>query len=188
MNVVLEAIMSRRSIRNYKPNPLDDLIRDQILEAARYAPSGMNAQSWHFCVVQNNERIENLEKIVYKALNSSEDPYLRKMGELEGFHYFYGAPTLVIISNAANSISASPVSDAALAAGNLMLAAHSLGVGSCWVHLLTRLRDHPEVKAAIAALGVPEGHVVCAAITLGFAEGQLPEAAPRKENTIHITR
>lgn len=186
MNNVMEAILSRRSIRKYKVDDIAEEDLEQIVEAAKYAPSGMNAQSWHFSVIQNREKIEALEAVVYEALKGSEDPYLKKMGELAEFHYFYGAPVLVIISNAANSISLSPVSDAALAAGNMMLAAQSLGLGSCWIHILTRLRDEPEVKTALAALGVPKGYVVCSALTLGHPDGPLPKAADRREGTVNV--
>jgi nitroreductase len=186
MNNVIEAILSRRSIRKYKTDAIADGELQQIIEAAKYAPSGMNTQSWHFSVIQNREKIEALEAVVYEAIKGSEDPYLKKMSELGVFHYFYGAPVLVIISNAANSISLSPVSDAALAAGNMMLAAHALGLGSCWIHILTRLRDEPEVKAALRALGVPKGYVVCSALTLGYPDGPLPKAAERREGTVNI--
>lgn len=186
MNNVIEAILSRRSVRKYKVDPIPQDQLEQIIETAKYAPSGMNAQSWHFSVIQNREKIEALESVVYQALKGSEDPYLKKMGELAEFHYFYSAPVLVIISNAANSISLSPVSDSALAAGNMMLAAHALGLGSCWVHLLTRLRDEPEVKAALRALGVPRNYVVCSALTLGYPEGPLPKALERSEDTVNF--
>jgi len=186
MNNVIEAILSRRSIRKYRTEAISEDDLKQIIEAAQYAPSGMNAQSWHFSVIQNREKIEALEAIVYQALQGSEDPYLKKMGELKEFHYFYEAPVLIVISNAANSISMSPVSDAALAAGNMMLAAHALGLGSCWVHILTRLRDEPEVKAALKSLGVPQGYVVCSALTLGHPDGLLPKAAERRESTVNV--
>lgn len=184
MNSVIEAIMSRRSIRNYKSESVEREVLERVVEAGRYAPSGMNAQSWHFCVVRNREGLERLETLIFEALRSSRDPYLQKLAELQHFHYFYGAPVLVIISNAANSISVSPVSDAALAAGNMMLAAHSLGLGSCWVHVLTKLREVEEIRAALEALGVPKGHLVCAALTLGYPEGSLPQAPGRREGTV----
>jgi nitroreductase len=185
MNTVIEAILSRRSVRKFAETPVQNELMHQIVEAGQYAPSGMNAQSWHFSVVQNREKLEHLEKIVYEALNRSKDPYLKKMGALSDFHYFYGAPVLVIISNAANSISLSPVSDAALAAGNMMLAAHALGLGSCWVHVLTRLRDEPEVKEALSALGVPQGYIVCSALSIGHPDGPLPKAMARSEGTVN---
>lgn len=185
MNTVIEAILSRRSVRKYSGTPVQQEILSQIIEAGQYAPSGMNAQSWHFSVIQNQEKLEALEATVYKALTRSEDPYLKKMGALSEFNYFYGAPVLVIISNAANSISLSPVSDAALAAGNMMLAAHALGLGSCWVHVLTRLREVPEVREALKALGVPKGNVVCSALSIGYPEGPLPKAMDRREGTVN---
>jgi nitroreductase len=188
MNQVIDNILMRRSVRKYKMQPIPEDALLEILKAGSFAPSGMNAQSWHFTVIQNKEKLESLEKTVYSALNQSSDEQLRRMGSIEDFHYFYEAPVLVIVSNAANSISASPVSDAALAIGNMFLAAHSLGIGSCWIHILTRLREVPEVKQALADLGVPSGYVVCGGTTLGYQDGPEPEAAPRREGTINFVR
>lgn len=188
MNQVIENILTRRSVRMYKMQPIPEDVMFEILNAGRFAPSGMNAQSWHFTVVQNREKLELLEKTVYSALNQSQDEQLRRMGSIANFHYFYEAPVLVIVSNAANSISASPVSDAALAIGNMFLAAHSLGIGSCWIHVLTRLREVPEVKKALADLGVPAGFVVCGGTTLGYPDGPEPDAAPRREGAINFVR
>lgn len=188
MNPVIEAILTRRSVRKYKKVQVEEDALNAILEAGRYAPSGMNAQSWHFSVIQNHEKLIELEKIVYNALNNSSDEYLKRMGSIADFHYFYEAPTLVIVSNDANSISASPVSDSALAMGNMFVAAHSLGIGSCWIHILTKLRDVPEVKQMLSDLGIPAGYVVCGASTLGYSDESEQNAAPRKEGTINFVR
>ena len=118
-NAVLEAIKTRRSIREYKPDMIPGEILDKIIEAGTYAATGMNRQSPVIIAVTNKEVRDRLSKLNAEIMGTDSDP-------------FYGAPVVLIVL--ADKSSANYIYDGSLVMGNLMLAAHSLGIGSCWIH------------------------------------------------------
>ena len=120
MNEVIRCLTERRSCRDFSAKQVDEAALSEILLAGTYAASGMGRQSGKIIVLQNKQDIEELE-----VLNASI------MGR-EGTHPFYGAPTVCIVLTQAEAFTG--VEDASLIMGNLMNAAHSLGVDSCWIH------------------------------------------------------
>ncbi|MBN2695596.1 nitroreductase [bacterium] len=189
MNSVIENILTRRSIRNFKEEQIPKESLDLILKAATFAPSGMNSQSWHFSVIQNKNSLELLNKTVREViLNIPNENILpifqsmKKFAESEKFNFFYNAPTFIIVSTDENSVS--PIEDASIALQNIFLSAHSLNIGSCWIHALTILFDFPEIKKILKELGLPNGYKVCGSAALGYVGGNYPKAAARKENRI----
>ena len=118
-NEVLKAMKTRRSIRKYKPEQITDEQLDAILEAGTYAATGMGKQSPVIVVVQKPELIAKLSKMNAAVMGSSNDP-------------FYGAPTVLIVL--ADPEIGTYHEDGSLVMGNLMLAAHAVGVDSCWIH------------------------------------------------------
>ncbi|EKQ58038.1 MULTISPECIES: nitroreductase [unclassified Clostridium] len=186
MNEVIQNILTRRSVRVYKEEQISDEDLNTILEAAKFAPSGMNSQSWHFTAVQNKERISQLISAAKEALLNSPVEQLKKIGGNPNFNPFYSAPTIIITSCDKNL----PVGhfDCAAALENIMLAAHSLDIGSCWIHMLAMVGDDQKVRSILTELGIPENYAVFGTAALGFNGGQEPKAPPRKEGTINIVK
>ena len=134
MNETLQTLKNRRSVRSYLPEQIKDEELQQILEAGIYAPTGMGAQSPIIVVVQDKETIAYLSKLNAAVMGSTSDP-------------FYGAPTVVVVL--ADRSRGTCVEDGSLVIGNMLNAAASLGVGSCWIHRAKEVFDTPEGKALL---------------------------------------
>jgi nitroreductase len=192
MNEIINNMLTRRSARAYKPEQISDSDLNLILEAATYAPSGMNTQTWHFTAVQNQEKLQKLNEIVKTAiLNLPDNPNMpslagfKKNAENPKYSFFYNAPTLVITSNAKTPIAAL---DNSAALQNIFLAANSLNINSCWIHTLVMLCDIKEVRSFLTELGIPQDNAVYGSAALGFnAAGEL-KAPPRKDGTVNIVK
>ena len=170
MNEVLKLLKQRRSIRRYKAEQIKDAELDAILEAGTYAPSGMGKQSAVMVVLQDRETIAALSKINAEIQgNPGTDP-------------FYGAPTVVAVL--ADSTSYNWLKDGSLVMGNLMNAAASLGVGSCWINRCGETFDLPEGKEYLKRWGLGENYKGVGYCILGYAEGDIPAPKPRKETYI----
>lgn len=98
-NEVLENIKSRRSVRTYTEQQVSAGDLNLILEAAAYAPSGMNFQTWHFTAIQDAAVLTELNEKIKGAFAKSDDPHLQERGHSETYCCYYHAPTLVIVSN-----------------------------------------------------------------------------------------
>ena len=170
MNEVIEALKQRRSCRKFSDKPVEDEKVEQIVEAGLFAASGMGRQATHLVVVRNAEDVAQLSRMNAQIMGTSSDP-------------FYGAKTVVVVLTDPSVPTC--VEDGALVMGNLMNAAHALGVGSCWIHRAREEFESEEGKALLAKWGVEGewrgvGHCV-----LGYAEedGEQPAAA-RKEGRV----
>lgn len=151
-NEVLENIKSRRSVRTYTEQQVSAGDLNLILEAAAYAPSGMNFQTWHFTAIQDAAVLTELNEKIKGAFAKSDDPHLQERGHSETYCCYYHAPTLVIVSNEPTRWWASM--DCACALQNIFLAAKSLGIGSCWINQLGQTCDDPDVRAFLTRLGL----------------------------------
>lgn len=161
INPVIQTILSRRSIRNFKDEKIPQEVMKILLRAGRQAPSGHNMQTWHFTVVTEPEA---LKKLRVAARNTADRMKV----------YFFGwenPVAVVLISN--DKRNPYGCQDVSCAAENIMLAATSLGIGSVWLNPLMTLRDEEPVKSVLDGFGVPSNHIVWATIALGypFAEG-----------------
>lgn len=175
MNDIIKAMKERRSIRSFKPEmPAMEQI-EQILEAGLYAASGMGKQDVITIAVTNKEVRDKL----------SVDN--RKIGGWpEGFDPFYGAPVILIVL--AKKDCFTHVYDGSLVMGNLMLAAHSLGLGSIWIHRAKEEFETEEYKKFLKELGIEgewEGIGHCA---VGYVSGKQPEAAPRRQDRLYYVK
>lgn len=154
MNEVLQNILTRRSVREFKDEQIKDVELDLILKAGIYAPSAMNKQSWQFTVVQNKEKIELLAKVVREAL-----------GRDEGYN-FYGPPTLIMLSNEKDNTNG--LADCSCALENIFLMANSLEIGSCWINQLKSICDENEVREVLRSFDIPENHIVWGMASIGY--------------------
>jgi nitroreductase len=156
---IIEIIKTRRSVRNYKEDPLSDEDIKFLIDCARYAPSGSNMQPWSFLVIQNKEVIQKLSENGKKAMiplaekiadNPKRAPGFISFLKAKGSNLFHKAPLLVIILGNKKSLTADW--DCTMAAQNMMLAAHSQGIGSCWIGLvMSALMD----EKILEELGAP---------------------------------
>lgn len=172
MNEVIKAIRERRSIRNFKPDMPSREDIDQIIEAGLYAANGMGKQAVITVAVTDPELRGRL---------SADN--CRIGGWKEGFDPFYGAPVLLIVL--AQKDWANRVYDGSLVMGNMMLAAHALGLGSIWIHRAREEFEMPAYRQLLQDLGIQgdwEGIGHCA---VGYPDGPLPEAAPRKTGRVY---
>jgi nitroreductase len=188
MNEILLAIRNRRSIRNFKREQIDGSELEEILEAGKYAPSAANQQSWHFTVVQNQALLDRMSQAVKMFYRDLDEPFLRQLGGNEKFHLFFRAPSVIVISGNQNAMF--PDFDCSLAAGNIMIAAESLDIGSCWISGLPHIADSEDEDniQIMKELNLPEGYKPLCAIALGYKEGAKPQAAVRIANTVDYIR
>lgn len=170
MNEVIQAMLTRRSCRAYTPEQIRDEQLEQILLAGTYAASGMGKQAGKIVVVQDPETREQL-----RAMNAA----VMGGGDMDPF---YGAPTILIVL--ADSQVGTWQEDGSLVMGNLMLAASTLGVASCWIHRAREEFDSPEGKALLKKWGIPETYRGVGHCILGYAAAELPAARPRKADFI----
>lgn len=170
MNEVLKCLEERRSVRKYKKEQIKDSELAQILRAGTYAPTGMGAQSPIMVVVQDPETIAQLSKMNADVMGNTADP-------------FYGAPTVIVVL--ADASRGTCVEDGSLVLGNLMNAAFSVGVDSCWIHRAREVFDSEEGKALLKKWGIAGNYIGVGHCILGYRDGALPAAKPRKENYIY---
>lgn len=170
MSDTLEAIRSRRSIRKYKSNPVPKELLDKIIEAGLYAPSGMGQQATIIISVTNKEIRDKLSKLNAKIMGSDSDP-------------FYGAPAVLIVL--ADKTRPTCVYDGSLVMQNLMLAAHELGLGSCWIHRAKEEFELPEGKEILQSLGIEGEYEGIGHCIIGYTDGEEPAPAPRKNNRVY---
>ena len=169
MNKGLDALKSRRSVRRYKPEQIKDEELKAVLEAGIYAPTGMGMQSPKIVVVQDPEMVRKLSRMNAAVMGTDSDP-------------FYGAPTVLVVL--ADPERPTCVEDGSLVMGNLMNAAYAVGLGSCWIHRARQVFDSAEGKALLKEWGIPEKYIGIGHCILGYADGDLPAAKPRKDNYI----
>ncbi len=191
MNNIIENMLTRRSVRNFKKEQISVEDLKTILLAGSYAPSGMGMQSWKFTAIQNTDTMKKVNEALRQTLLTipvvaETHPYIAsliKKAEDVNSNFLYNAPTYIIVSNLKDNRNAMP--DSALAIGNMMLAAHSLGIGSCWLNQLPGLTNMPLIRKLMTDLEIPENHIIYGSVVMGYAAEEPDPASPRKD-VIHI--
>ena len=163
-----ELLKNRRSIRKYKPEQVSDALLDAVLEAGIYAPSGMNTQNTILVAVRDQETRDQLSRMNAAVMGTSNDP-------------FYGAPCVIVVLVDPERYTC--IEDGSLVLGNLMLAAHEAGLGSCWIHRAQQMFDSAEGKELLKKWGLPENLKGVGNCILGYADED-PAPKPRKEGRI----
>ena len=170
----LEAILTRRSTRNYKPDPVEDEKLNAILETARQAPSGGNNQNNHLLVIRNREVIEKLigmTEAAFAKMEIFENTYSSLKHAINaskkgGYVFCYNAPVLVAVANRMDY--GNNMADCACAIENMMVAANALDLGSCWINQLRWLNEEPSIVAYLQSLGMKEDERIYGAVILGY--------------------
>lgn len=167
---MLELIKTRRSVKGYQDKPVARELIEKIVEAGTYAPTGRNLQSPIILAVTNRQVRDELSALNAKVLGSSADP-------------FYGAPVVLVVL--ADKKASTYLYDGSLVMQNLMLAAHALGLGSCWIHRAKETFEMPEGKALLAKLGIEGDYEGIGNCVIGYPAVQ-PQEKPRKENWVYF--
>ena len=177
-----ECILTRHSVRKFNNEKLSKEVVMDMLETSVKAPTATNSQPWAFTIIQDQDLLQEIstsgKKDVLNLIANYDTP-LKKYSKLmldEKFNLFYNAGTLVIISGKTSTLH--PIEDCSLVAQNLMLYAHSKGLGTCWIGFATHYLNLPEIKEK---LKIPEDYTVVAPIILGYpenAQAPIPKKPP----------
>lgn len=170
MSTAIEKMLTRRSIRKYKADMVPDEMLHQIAKAGTFAPTGRGVQSPAIVVVKDKDTRDRLSELNARVLGTNTDP-------------FYGAPVVIVVL--ADKGRPTYLYDGSLVMSNLLLAAHDLGLGSCWIHRAKEVFESPEGKALLMAWGIEGNYEGIGHCIVGYIDGQIPEAGPRKSDYVY---
>jgi len=191
MNSVINNIKNRRSIRKYKDKKIPKKLIKEIIEAGRYAPSSHNRQPWNFTIITNKKIIDKLSAEIRSWYNSltklgaslyflkevrKSVEEMRKRVKSEKDLFFYQAPAVIIIHAPKKRFF---LQDCSCAAQNMMLAARSLGIGSCWIGFADIVFNNS--RKIRKSIGIPASDKVMSTIALGYPKKFPEKALPRRE-------
>lgn len=168
-NEILQNIKTRRSIRKYKETQITEDELKTVLEAGTYAPSGRGMQSPVLVAVQDPETMKQIVKMNAAVLGSDTNPY-------------YGAPSVILVF--APTDRTTYLEDGSCVLDTMMLASHSIGLASCWIHREKEMFETEEGKALMTKWGIPENFVGIGALALGYADCDLPQPPERKTGRV----
>lgn len=187
MNEVLKAIMDRRSIRAYTPEPLTERELSALVDAALASPTARNCQYWHFSVVQEQGVLDEINADLTKLVEARLPEGKRGRFNEKGFHVFYHAPTVFVISAPVESDNAFAQIDAGIAAENLAIAAQGLGLGSVILGMPKEVFLSPREAYYNARLDIPAGYRFAIAVAVGHAAAS-KDAHPIGEGKVSFIR
>ena len=169
----MQNLLTRRSVRKYKPDMVPQEKLDKILEAGTYAATGMGRQSPIILAVTDKAMRDRLSKMNAAIMGVDSDP-------------FYGAPVVLVVL--ADKNVPTYLYDGSLVMGNLMNAAHAEGIASCWIHRAKEEFNSEEGKKILQDLGITGDYEGIGHCILGYADGDEPAAKPRKENYVYSVK
>jgi nitroreductase len=181
-NVTLEIIKQRRSIRAYQETQIHPEQLNTILGAGSYAPNA-GGQAWHFTAVQNKKILTRLNNAAKETAQQLQLPGLADLANDENFDCLYGAPTLIIVSG----WDASPIPleiDCAAATENMLLAAQSMGLGSCWIYFVLLAFNSEKADELRNILKIPQNYKPYTSAVFGIPAEKIVEIPERKPNLI----
>ncbi len=169
-NEVLKNILTRRSVRDFSDKPVSKEDIETLITAARYAPSGMNKQTWKFTAILNKDLIHEFEVATGKACGREN-------------YSFFGTPAIIIPTNERDS--KWNKEDNACAMQNIALAAHSMGIGSVWINQMQGTCDTEEIRALLDKVNIPKNHLVFGLMALGYSKSE-PKGQVEKKGQFEI--
>lgn len=172
-NSFVQILKSRRSCRRYSSRQITDDELRTVLEAGTYAPTAHGAQDPVIVAVQNPALRQRLSALNAQVRGGGADPY-------------YGAPTLVLVFASADNENG--LQDGSCVLQNMMLAAHAIGLASCWINREIQMFNLPEGRALMQELGLPEGLGGVGALALGYPQGEAAAPKPRKADYYRVIR
>lgn len=168
-NEVIKNIIERRSIKQYKTEQITDEELKTVMEAGLYAPSGRGMQSPVMVAVQKEETMAQIVRMNAAVMDAKSNPY-------------YDAPTVILVFAPVDRNTY--IEDASCVLDTMMLAAHSIGLGSRWIHRERQMFETEEGKQLMKKWGVPENYAGIGALALGYADCELPAPPERREGRI----
>ena len=173
MNNVIENMCTRRSVRKYRPDTVPTDVINEIIKAGLYAASGRNGQSAVIVAVTDKTVRDKMAKVNASFMGAESDP-------------FYGAPVVLVVL--ADKSRPTYLYDGSLVMGNLMNAAHALGVDSCWIHRARETFELDEWKQWLLQMGLEGDYEGIGNCVLGYAEGDVPADIPRKDGRVFFVK
>lgn len=170
MAEMLDVIKTRRSVRKFKSEMIPEALLDKIIEAGTYAATGRGKQSPIILAVINPEVRDKLSRWNADIMGTDSDP-------------FYGAPVVLVVL--ADKARPTAIYDGSLVMANLMLEAHALGIGSCWIHRAKEEFESEEGKELLKSLGIEGDYEGIGHCVLGYVDGEYPKTPERKENWVY---
>ena len=171
MNETIKTLVTRRSIRKFNDTPVKKEDLDEIIKAGLYAPTGRNSRDTRFVVVPNKELRDRISKLNANVMGSDVDP-------------FYGANTVIVVFADRNRVTT--VEDGSCAMANLMNAAFSLGIDSCWIHRAREVFESEEGREIARQYGIPDEYIGIGNCILGYRDCALPEPLERTQPVIFV--
>ena len=168
MESTVKDLLGRRSCRSYSGKRVEPAVLDAIIEAGLYAPSAMGRQDTALVVVEKEEEIRDLSRMNASVMGSDTDP-------------FYGAPVVIIVFAKKGS---NAFQDGSLVMGNLMNAAHALGVGSCWINRAYEMFLTDEGRSKLKEWGLDESWIGVGNCILGYSAEDAAPPQPRKPGRV----
>lgn len=188
MNEILNVISERRSVRRYRPEAVDEPQLEAIVRAGLFAPSARDSQAAHLTVVAGLENIGKLNAAVKAAsVKPGFDKYAAMVAQPGYSINFHDAAVFIIVA-VDSAASFCPPEDGALVLGNILLAAHALGLGGCWVNQLGPICREPDFRKTLTGLGVPPTHDIIGCAAIGHRAGENPKAPARKPGRVNIVK
>lgn len=177
MNEVVNTIMNRVCVRSFKPDQVKEEDLKTIVDCGLQAPTAMYMQPWHMTVIQNKEVIDSIVEVNKKAIIESDNAMLKERINEGVYHNFYHAPTVIIISGQQGDM---VDYDCANMTQNMVLAAESLGLSSCYIASFRFALGTEYAGELLGLLNLPEGYTPRVALALGYMEGERPAVKERK--------
>lgn len=174
MNETMKAMLTRRSVRRYKQDKVPQELLDQVIEAGTYAASAKNRQPWLVLCVTNEQMLDRMARLNAAVMDKTREEY----------DPFFGAPAALVVL--CRKDVPTRAYDGSLMMGNMMLAAHALGLGSCWVNRAYEVYESDAGKEILRELGVEEEYEGVGNCVLGYIDGEVREAGPRKECVVYV--
>ena len=169
MKEKIQALLSRRSIRQYQDAQISEEQLQLILDAGKNAPSGMGEFKWRFLVVQKHGAMEKVLEGLSQQMGITGNP-------------FYNAPTMIIVFVDKNAHT--PVQDGSLAIGNMMNAANMLGLGSCWINCIPSFFSTDKGKVMKNEFHIPSEYICIGSCVIGVMKGEIPQPKIRDEGIV----
>lgn len=175
-NEIVKNMLARRSVRNFSDKPIEKIYLEKILECARFAPSGHNMQTWRFTVIQSQDNISRLKEITRNVAKEKKT----------SFYGFMNPKVLIIVSNDRRNVCA--VQDSACAIENIMLAANSYGIGSCWLNSWIAISDEEIIRNELRTYQIPDTHIVYGIVALGYSSGIVKTPAKKQDVIVYADK
>jgi nitroreductase len=186
MNETLRVIYNRRSVRAYKSEQIKDSELQAILDAGILAPSANNVQKWHLTVIQNKGILDRMSKSIAEIMKNSGNPVMAERAGNPDYHTFYNAPTVVIISGEEKFPYTQ--NDCSASAENILIAAESLNIGSCWIASSNHLFKSDKGEQFKKELGIPETYIPVVSISLGYKTSEDTSVPPKNREVINYVK